>query len=153
VEERGTDSAGLVVAVALFALACGSGQEGPSPATAREPAKQSAPGSGVSEAGHYRVSLHPADGEIPLGQLHGWIVEVATADGEPFAPIRLAMDGGMPQHGHGLVTQPRVTRTLGLGRLLVEGVKFHMNGDWRLRLELVGPTGPDVAIFDVRVGP
>jgi hypothetical protein len=76
---------------------------------------------------------------------------VANAAGEPFAATRLAFDAGMPQHGHGLSTAPRVTRALGNGRYRVEGVKFHMGGDWTLRVEVVGPSGADVAVFHVRV--
>ncbi len=68
-------------------------------------------------------------------------------------PIRLAVSGGMPQHQHGFVTEPRVTEALGAGDFLVEGVKFHMSGDWTMRFELVGPAGPDIAVFHVQVSP
>lgn len=112
-----------------------------------------APGSAPTREGRYRVSLAPAEGEVPLGTLHAWIVRVETPDGAPVTPTRLAFDGGMPQHGHGLPTQPRVTRALGDGAFLVEGVRFHMHGDWRLVVELVGPAGPDVAVFHVDVAP
>jgi len=105
----------------------------------------------VSEAGLYRVTIAPETGAIPLGTIHSWVVEVETAAGEPFVPTRLAFDGGMPQHGHGLPTAPRVTRSLGAGRFLVEGVRFHMGGDWTLRVEVVGPPGADVAVFHVQV--
>jgi hypothetical protein len=139
------------VAAALLLLACGpAAQEPPGNVS---PEIVTAPGSGVSEAGHYRLSLRPRDGEIPVGPLHAWIVTTETVQGERFAPIRLAFGGGMPQHAHGFTTEPRVTRALGLGEYLVEGVKFHMSGDWTLRLEVVGPAGPDMAIFHVQVGP
>jgi hypothetical protein len=105
----------------------------------------------VGEAGLYRVAIAPEGGAIPLGTIHSWVVEVANAAGEPFAATRLAFDAGMPQHGHGLSTAPRVTRALGNGRYRVEGVKFHMGGDWTLRVEVVGPSGADVAVFHVRV--
>jgi hypothetical protein len=36
----------------------------------------------------------------------------------------------MPQHGHGLPTQPQVTQSLGNGDYLVEGMKFQMAGWW-----------------------
>jgi hypothetical protein len=36
----------------------------------------------------------------------------------------------MPQHGHGLPTRPQVTRALGDGTYLVEGMKFQMGGWW-----------------------
>jgi hypothetical protein len=105
----------------------------------------------VGDAGLYRVAIAPEGGAIRVGTIHSWVVEVATAAGEPFVPTRLAFDGGMPQHGHGLPTAPRVTRALGDGRFVVEGVKFHMGGDWTLRVEVVGPLGADVAVFHVVV--
>jgi hypothetical protein len=132
-------------AAALALAACGA-PEGKAPAAAAR-----APGTALSEAGLYRVSLEPEDGRIPLGAIHAWVVTVEAAAGEPVVPTRLAVGGGMPQHGHGFVTAPRVTRALGDGRYRVEGVKFHMGGDWTLRVEVVAPPGPDVAVFHVNV--
>ena len=105
----------------------------------------------TGESGLYRVAIAPEGGAIPLRTMHAWVVEVATVAGEPFSPTRLAFDGGMPQHGHGLPSAPRVTRSVGAGQFLVEGVKFHMGGDWTLRVEVVGPSGADVAVFHVQV--
>jgi hypothetical protein len=107
----------------------------------------------LSDGGHYRVWLRPASGEIPLGQIHSWILHVETVDGAYFDPTRIAVSGGMPQHGHGFVTDPRVTTVLGDGDFLVEGVKFHMGGDWILRFEIVGARAGDLATFDVHVEP
>ena len=59
----------------------------------------------------------------------------------------------MPGHGHGFVTQPRVTRDLGDGDFLVEGVKFHMMGAWVLDFEILGTLGPDAVRFDVELRP
>jgi hypothetical protein len=36
----------------------------------------------------------------------------------------------MPQHGHGLPSRPQVTKNLGSGNYLVEGMKFQMGGWW-----------------------
>ena len=63
------------------------------------------------------------------------------------------MSGGMPQHAHGFETEPRVTRDLGDGEFLIEGVRFHMSGAWTIRLEWVGPAGADVALFAIEVSP
>jgi len=40
--------------------------------------------------------------------------------------------GGMPEHNHGMPTQPQITEELAPGRYLLEGVRFHMPGLWRL---------------------
>jgi hypothetical protein len=134
----------VIIAAALAVLGC-SAEEAPPPTA---PARRATV---TSEAGLYRVTLAPEDGRIPLGQIHAWVVSIATPSGEPVEPTRLAFDGGMPQHGHGFVTAPRVTRSLGGGRFRIEGVKFHMGGEWTLRVEVVGPAGPDVAQFLVQV--
>ena len=42
----------------------------------------------------------------------------------------ITVDGDMPQHGHGLPTRPQVTKHLGNGDYLVEGMKFQMGGWW-----------------------
>ncbi|HEX2484266.1 MAG TPA: auxin-binding protein [Myxococcota bacterium] len=144
------------VALSFLAFAALGCDARPREAAGRAGAGSGLPQSGarverVGEVGLYRIAIAPENGAIPLNAIHSWVVEVATAAGEPFVPTRLALDGGMPQHGHGLPTAPRVTRSLGTGRFLVEGVKFHMGGDWTLRVEVVGPPGADVAVFHVRV--
>ena len=42
----------------------------------------------------------------------------------------ISVDGDMPQHGHGLPTRPQVTKHLGNGDYLAEGMKFQMGGWW-----------------------
>ncbi len=105
--------------------------------------------SAVSENGHYRVTLQPVPDVVPLAELHHWIVQLETRDGNEFAATRLGIKGGMPSHGHGLASEPRVTEFLGDGKYLIEGMKFHMGGDWRLVVGLSGPAGFDRAVFDV----
>ena len=55
----------------------------------------------------------------------------------------ISIDGGMPQHGHGFPTQPRVTRELGDGRYLLEGMKFSMPGWWEIKLKVDAASGTD----------
>jgi hypothetical protein len=83
-----------------------------------------------SEQGHYQISYTPHDGPITINTLHSWTLRVTTPDGEPITDARITVDGGMPQHGHGLPTQPRVTGQLGDGTYLIEGLKFQMAGWW-----------------------
>jgi hypothetical protein len=133
----------------LASLACGA----PGSAAEAERAAGSSETSRPSEAKRYRVSLRPEREPVPLRQLHAWIVRIETPGGEPVHPTRLAVSGGMPQHGHGFETEPRVTRDLGEGEFLIEGMRFHMSGAWRIRLEWVAPAGADVAFFEIEVEP
>ncbi len=107
----------------------------------------------ATEAGFYHVVLRPVDGETPVGKIHEWEVTVYDPDGGPVEPHSLSVDGGMPQHGHGLVTAPRVTKKLGPGKFLIEGVKFHMPGRWVFNLGISGPLGRDLLRLELDVGP
>ena len=57
----------------------------------------------------------------------------------------------MPQHGHGLPTRPRVTRSLGDGIYEIEGVRFNMGGWWEFKLAITAPTGSDVVTFNLNL--
>jgi hypothetical protein len=89
----------------------------------------------------YQVAIRPLAEPIPLQQMHAWEVKLTSPAGVPVLQAAIEVDGGMPQHGHGLPTQPRVTRELGDGRYLVEGMKFSMPGWWELKLRVSTPHG------------
>ena len=63
-----------------------------------------------TEQGKYVVTLQPPATAPAIKQIHSWQVKVATPDGAPVSAARIAVDGGMPQHGHGLPTQPLIRR-------------------------------------------
>jgi hypothetical protein len=102
-------------------------------------------------AGVYRVALVPPPQPPAINQLHSWRVKLATADGAPVTHARFAVDGGMPQHGHGLPTQPRVTRELEAGTYQLDGMKFSMTGWWELKLAIDAAGGPDKVTFNTVV--
>lgn len=106
---------------------------------------------GTSESGAYRVEIRPEDSSSARDTLHSWLVRIETVDGRTIVPGRLAFSGGMPQHGHGFPSAPHVRDALADGWFRVGGIRFHMAGEWTLRVEFVGPDGPDVAIFQVDV--
>ena len=139
----------------VLGLGCGDGDSGPE--GARQPPElagqaRKLSGEATSHSGRYRIGLRPA-APVRLGTLHEWIVRIERSDGTPARPTNVAFDGGMPAHGHGFVTAPRVTRDLGDGEFLVEGVKFHMAGAWELRVAVTDSEGSDHASFEVSVAP
>src|SRR5436190_23339461 len=69
----------------------------------------------VSESGRYRAAIKPEGDSIPKGKLQRWTLHLETATGTPVDDAALTVDGGMPQHGHGLPTKPLITRHLGNG--------------------------------------
>jgi hypothetical protein len=100
---------------------------------------------------HYVVDIHPVGGPADLNKIHPWEVHVTSPAGEPVDGLKIAVDGGMPQHGHGLPTRPRVTRQLGEGRYLVEGMKFSMTGWWEIKLKIDGAAASDTVTFNTIV--
>jgi hypothetical protein len=106
-----------------------------------------------SAGGQFIVELQPPATVPAINQLHAWQVKLAAPDGTPVRGARIAVDGGMPQHGHGLPTRPQVTRELTEGTYLLEGMKFSMTGWWQIRLAIDAPQGRDEATFNRIVGP
>lgn len=107
----------------------------------------------TTQAGRFVITLRPEADRIPIGPLHAWIIEVTTPDGRPAAVRQLVFDGAMPQHGHGFETAPQVTDALGEGRFRVDGVRFHMAGAWKLRIDVAEAGAADVAYLDLEVEP
>jgi len=103
----------------------------------------------TTELGLYVGTLEPSSAPIPVGTMQSWTVAVTTADGQPVEHAELSIDGGMPQHGHGLPTEPRVTDELGGGRYRIDGMKFNMPGWWTITLEISGAAGTDSATFNL----
>lgn len=103
----------------------------------------------TTENGLYAVSIAPDGTEVKQGELHSWTVTVKTADGKPVSDAVILVDGGMPEHNHGLPTAPEVTDNLGEGQYRVEGVKFSMSGWWELRFDITSPAGEDKVTFNL----
>jgi hypothetical protein len=101
--------------------------------------------------GRYVVTLQPPAVPAAVNQLHSWQVQVASVSGAPVHGAHIAVDGGMPQHGHGLPTKPRVTRELADGSYLIEGMKFSMTGWWEIKLAIDAPQGADRVTFNTVV--
>ena len=103
----------------------------------------------TSESGRYRATIRPQGDSIPTGKLQRWTLHLETSSGTPVDSAILAVDGGMPQHGHGLPTKPRVTRALGNGDHLVEGMKFNMGGWWVVKFRVNAAQGADSVVFNL----
>lgn len=102
-----------------------------------------------SNGGLYRAQLSPEAMPITVRQMHVWTMTLQTAAGAPVTEANIAINGGMPQHGHGLPTAPQVTKNLGNGRYQIEGVKFNMRGWWTFELAIDGAVGSDVVTFNI----
>lgn len=95
--------------------------------------------------GGYVARLDP----IAINQMHTWLFHLESAAGEPLEAAQITVDGGMPQHGHGLPTSPQVTQALGNGDYLVEGMKFNMPGWWVVNFHITVNGQRDTVTFNL----
>lgn len=93
----------------------------------------------------YTSSIYP----VPVNQIHTWTIHVESADGEPIQQAEITVDGGMPQHGHGLPTKPQVTQDLGDGDYQVEGLRFNMPGWWEVSFHITANEQSDSVTFNL----
>lgn len=103
----------------------------------------------ASKNGYYQVQIRPEVEPVTKGALHGWLLVLHDRNGAPITDATIAVDGGMPQHGHGLPTQPSVGAPLGEGNYRVEGVRFNMGGWWQLKFTIDAAAGRDTVTFNI----
>ena len=96
---------------------------------------------------HFLITLIPP-ANIPVQEIHSWQVKVETPDGKPLTKALVYMNGGMPEHGHGLPTRPVVTGEIAEGIYRVEGVKFSMAGWWEILVAVQKGPASDVTSFN-----
>ena len=137
------------VAVAISMTACSHAMMMIHGTGAKRPmASEFGLGPRASAAGRYVATLEPAKPLHPR-QMQTVRVTVRDAEGRAIDEAQISVDGGMPQHGHGLPTRPRVTRNLGDGIYEIEGVRFNMGGWWEFRLTIAGSRGADTVTFNL----
>jgi len=103
----------------------------------------------TTDQGVFEVTIEPELDPLQINELHQWQLQVKTADGQPVDDAEITIGGGMPQHGHGLPTQPQITEALGNGSYRVEGVRFNMAGWWELNLGIVANGQSDNVTFNL----
>ena len=81
----------------------------------------------------YMLALRPEPMRIEVGQPFGLIMNVCTKPGEPAELVRV--DATMPEHKHGM-NYATTVRGLGNGRYRVEGMLFHMPGNWEVTFDV-----------------
>jgi len=104
----------------------------------------------IGAARKYMVSYTAVSGDnTPLNRMVQWKVHVDDALGTPVDGAKIEVGGGMPEHGHGLPTKPRITEELGGGDYLLEGLKFTMPGWWQVTLKIHAADGDDNVTFNL----
>jgi len=96
----------------------------------------------------YTATLQPRE-PLRLRRLQTVPVRITDAAGRPVEQASFTVDGGMPEHLHGLPTQPRIGRSLGNGVYEIDGVRFSMGGWWEFKLAIDSPAGADRVTFNL----
>ncbi len=146
----------VVLAVAVLASAlvtlsgCGMVMYAARHGFSTPPASEFGLGPRTSVAGSYSATLDPA-APLRVGTLQSVKLAIRDKAGAPVRGARITVDGGMPQHGHGLPTRPRVVAEEENGVYVVDGLRFNMGGWWELKFAVDGSAGADRVTFNVKL--
>ena len=138
----------VIVSMALFVSACHHVRATDSVATQRPAPEQFGFGPRASANQLYRATLQPRD-TLRLRKLQAVPLSITDPSGRPIEGAVISIDGGMPEHAHGLPTRPRVQRDLGNGMYEIEGLRFSMGGWWELKLAIESSAGRDSITFNL----
>lgn len=128
-----------VVVLALASLAANAGAQPAEPVVLR------------SEAGRFSVQVSGLTRPETINRLHGLDLALATADGRPVAGAVIALTGERRFARNPLPTTPQARPGPVPGSYRIEGLRFHMAGEWRLVLSIEFEQIRDRAILDVGV--
>lgn len=110
----------------------------------------------TSQHGAFTATLIPAR-KLAVGPMQAVSLSVLDRDGAPVDSATISIDGGMPQHGHGLPTKPRVRGGDAPGTYTIAGLRFNMGGWWVVSFVIRTPGGAgqagatDSVTFNVRL--
>lgn len=82
----------------------------------------------------YRVGIDftdPPEKKFALNRHQTLLVSIKSESNPGSEVIDFQFDARMPQHGHGMVTKPKIEKVSAL-KYRVKGVRLHMPGDWVL---------------------
>lgn len=117
---------------------------------ARPAAPEFSTGPRASARQVYKATLQPTQ-PLARRQLLSVPLLVVDANGRPVEGAKISVDGGMPEHLHGLPTKPLVRRELGGGMYMIEGLRFSMGGWWEVKLAIESPAGSDHVTFNLEL--
>lgn len=103
----------------------------------------------LTENGMFSVSYTSRLKPVPINKIHSWELIVKTPEGNTVSGADISLDGNMPEHGHGLPTQPEVTAEFENGKYLVEGLKFSMPGWWVINFNVRSSGRSDIVKFNL----
>lgn len=85
----------------------------------------------------------------PLNSIHSWTLTIKDQGGRPVTDADIEIGGDMPQHGHGLPTEPELADETAPGVYLIEGMKFSMKGWWTVSFDIEAGGKKDRVTFNL----
>lgn len=141
----------LIGLAASVGVACSTPPAPPSAGTqgvVTRPATLDTATSRLTDQGIFQVAYTSELDPPTINTVHTWTVHVTTADGQPVDGARVAVEGGMPEHNHGMPTLPQVTPSAN-GDYRVEGMKFQMPGWWTVTVQVDAGGQQDSVTFNL----
>jgi hypothetical protein len=142
-------SLAVITAAVVIATACSHAMMMMHGTGAKRPAaSEFGLGPRSSANGIYAATLEPSR-ELRPRQMQTIRVAIVDREGRAVVGAALTIDGGMPEHGHGLPTRPRMSRIVSDGTYEIEGVRFNMGGWWVFKLTITSERGADTVTFNL----
>jgi hypothetical protein len=99
----------------------------------------------------YNVMYKSIGGQIRINRIHSWELTINDAAGQPVNDAMVTVVGDMPEHGHGLPTQPEITKVGAGGLYRVDGMKFTMPGWWVVTVSIMVDGLHDSVSFNLNI--
>ena len=106
------------------------------------------PATKKTERGSYSVTVNPTKGAIDLNKHFSLDVTIEASDGAD--SLQVKVDADMPAHQHGMNTQPELSEK-GDSTYQVDGMLFHMSGEWVIMVDVTRAGRTERASFPVQV--
>jgi hypothetical protein len=145
---RRVASVALIMAAVVIAAACAPAMMLVGKGARRPAASEFGLGPRTSTNGLYVATLEPSRVLRPR-QMLTLRLSLVDRNGRAVVGAAMTIDGGMPQHGHGLSTRPRMTNALDGGVYEIEGVRFNMGGWWEFKVTVTSELGADTVTFNL----
>jgi hypothetical protein len=99
----------------------------------------------------FNVMYKSIGGQIRMNRIHSWELTIKDAAGQTVNDAMVTVVGDMPEHGHGLPTQPEITKVGAGGLYRVDGMKFTMPGWWVVTVSVMANGIHDSVSFNLNI--
>ena len=99
--------------------------------------------------GIFKVRVASDPGALRISRYEKMLIDVTRASGQPVLDARISVAAKARDVERRMLTMPQLTKNLGSGRYLVEGLLFSMNGSWLLEFHISSGADRDKVLLEV----